>query len=223
MTAGPPSSVTPDWPATKPSAIESDAFGPLTAELRHAEANHHDVETLLRRLVAARGFSDADNTAAVLHYRVKHATRRPAQAGRARKAPRLIAGLIPHADGPMATDMRDALDQRQNLIETRADATLDIALNEAAPWTEALGAPPNDRRRYTAWRRAARTVAAYRDRYQITDDTPLGSPPTSTAQKIDAARARAALDRAQNLVNAAHHQTGASIRPTAPERVGPAL
>ena len=29
-------------------------------------------------------------------------------------------------------------------------------------------------------------VAAYRDRYRITDDTPLGAPPESAAQKIDA-------------------------------------
>jgi len=204
------------------SVIESDAFGPLAAELRRAEANHHDVETLLPRLVAARGFSDADDIAAVLHYRVEHATRRPARAGRARKAPRLIAGLIPHADGPMATDMRDALDQRQNLIETRADAVLDIALNEAAPWTKALGTPPTDRRRYASWRRAARTVAAYRDRYQIAAQAPLGEAPTSTAQKIDAARARAALDRAGNLADVAHQPEGPS-RPPGPVRVGHVL
>ena len=182
----------------------------------------HNVETLLPRLVAARGFSDADDIAAVLHYRVEQATRRPAQSGRARKTARLIAGLIPHADGPMATDMRNALDQRQNLIETRADAALDIALNEAAPWTEALGTPPTDRRRYTAWRQAARTVAAYRDRYQIADDTPLGSPPTSTAQKIDAARARASLDRAHRSREAVQ-QTEPPLRPARQERVRPAL
>jgi hypothetical protein len=51
------------------AAVESEAFGPLTAELRRAEANHHDIETLLPRLVAARGFDDADDIAAVLHYR----------------------------------------------------------------------------------------------------------------------------------------------------------
>lgn len=31
--------------------IESDAFGPLTAELRRAEANNHDLAVLLPRLV----------------------------------------------------------------------------------------------------------------------------------------------------------------------------
>ncbi|MBR7502465.1 hypothetical protein KCW65_20440, partial [Mycobacterium tuberculosis] len=34
------------------SAIESEAFGPLAVELRRAEANHHNVDALLPRLVA---------------------------------------------------------------------------------------------------------------------------------------------------------------------------
>src|SRR5690606_3143837 len=40
------------------SVVDSDAFGPLTAELRRAEANNHDVERLLPRLVRARDFGD---------------------------------------------------------------------------------------------------------------------------------------------------------------------
>ena len=40
-------------------------------------------------------------------------------------------------------------------------------------------------------------VAAYRDRYRITDDTPLGAPPATELQKIEAARAVAATHRAQ--------------------------
>ncbi|WP_313366566.1 MobF family relaxase [Microbacterium sp.] len=179
------------------SAIESEAFGPLTAELRRAEANHHNVDTLLPRLVAARGFSDADDIAAVLHYRVERATARPAGSGRTRKPPRLIAGLLAQAHGVIDVEMRAALDEREELIEARADAVLDGALTESVPWTKALGAQPNDRRRAATWRKAARVVAAYRDRYRITDDAPLGAPPESAAQKIDAARARAALDQAR--------------------------
>src|SRR5690606_38930842 len=66
-------------------AISSPAFGALTAELRRAEANQHDIETLLPRLVRARAFGDADDIAAVLHYRVSRATQRPAGSGRTRK------------------------------------------------------------------------------------------------------------------------------------------
>ena len=181
------------------SAIESDAFGPLTAELRRAEANHHDVDALLPRLVAARGFGDADDIAAVLHYRVERATARPAGSGRTRKPARLIAGLIPSAHGVIDVEMRAALDEREELIEARADAVLEAALTESTPWTNALGAAPTDRRRAATWRKAARVVAAYRDRYRITDDAPLGAPPESAAQKIDAARARAALEQVRAL------------------------
>ena len=181
------------------AAVSSPAFGALTSELRRAEANHHDIEALLPRLVRARGFSDADDIAAVLHYRVARATARPAGSGRARKAPRLIAGLIPEATGTMSGELRQALAERRDLIETRADALLDTALTENQGWTKALGTPPKDVKTAATWRRLARTVAAYRDRYGITDATPLGVPAEDDAQKIDAARARAALDRARDL------------------------
>ncbi len=180
-------------------AINSPAFGALTAELRRAEANQHDIEALLPRLVRARRFGDADDIAAVLHYRLAKATTRPAGSGRTRKAPRLIAGLIPEATGTMSTDMQRALTERRDLIETRADAILDQALNAGESWTTALGTPPKDERAAATWRRHARTVAAYRDRYGITATTALGAPPESTAQKIDAARARTAFDRARDL------------------------
>ena len=184
------------------SAIESDAFGPLAAELRRAEANHHDVEALLPRLVAARGFDDADGIAAVLHYRVERATARPAGSGRNRKPARLIAGLIPQAHGVIDAEMRAALEERDSLIEAGADAALDAALTDCAPWARALGTPPTDRRRAPAWRKAARVVGAYRDRYRITDDAPLGTPPESAAQRVDAARTRAALRQASDIATA---------------------
>ncbi|WP_372967102.1 MobF family relaxase [Microbacterium sp.] len=184
-------------------AIASPTFGALTAELRRAEANHHDIETLLPRLVRARGFTDADDIAAVLHYRVSRATARPAGSGRARKAPRLITGLIPEATGTVSSEFRQALTERRDLIETRADALLDTALTEKQTWTNALGAPPKDAKTEATWRRLARTVVAYRDRYGITDPTPLGTPSENDAEKIDAARAKAALDRARSLARGA--------------------
>jgi hypothetical protein len=97
--------------------------------------------------------------------------------------------------------MRTALDEREALIEARADAVLDGALTDGAPWTTAIGTRHGDARRAAAWWKAARVVAAYRDRYRITGDTPLGVPPVSEAQKIDAARARAAIMRAQGHAN----------------------
>lgn len=100
------------------AVIDSDAFGALTAELRRAEANHHNVDTLLPRLIKARRFADADDIASVIHHRLANATTRPAGSGRTRQAPRLIAGLIPEATGPMNLDMHQALTERRHLSET---------------------------------------------------------------------------------------------------------
>ena len=181
------------------AVIDSDAFGALTAELRRAEANNHNVDALLPKLVGARGFTDAQDIASVLHHRVELATARPAGSGRKRAAPHLIAGLIPEANGPMSQDMRGAFDERRDLIEARADAALDRAINDGEAWVKTLGPVPKDARSAAAWKQRARVIAAYRDRYGITGTTPLGAPAGNETQKINAARAHAALDRARAL------------------------
>ena len=102
----------------------------------------------------------------------------------------------------MTDEMRRALDERRELIEARAEAVLAGALADKAPWTAQLGPEPKGLNQGKAWRRAAAVVAAYRDRYQVTDDrTPLGPAPRTTRQKIDAARACAALDHASAITS----------------------
>jgi len=174
--------------------IESDAFGPLTAELRRAEANHHDLATLLPRLVRARGFGDADDIAAVMRHRLTAATARPAGAGRTRRVPKLIAGLVPEAVGPVADDMRQALDERRDLIAQRADAVLGKAMADSERWVTSLGEAPVVETRRERWLFAARTIAAYRDRYSVTTPSPLGSRPNATAQRIDYERVEKVLN-----------------------------
>lgn len=183
--------------------LASDAYGALSAELRNAEANHHNLGHLIPRLVQVRSFEDASDIASVLHARLARAISRPAGSGRTRKPPRLIAGLIPTADGPMDPGMRQALAERQTLIEQRATALLDTAIASGEPWTERLGPKPDEPREQAAWLASARTIVAYRDRYQITGNMPLGAPPAPIAQKIDVARARAALDRTLQLATRA--------------------
>lgn len=203
-------------------AVTSDAFGALTAELRRAEANGHVPDTLLPRLVAARGFADPDDIAAVLHYRVVNATgQRRTGSARRRQAPRLIAGLIPHASGLMTEDMRHALDERQHLIEQRARALAETALADDEPWTRHLGDPPRDERRRAVWMRHVATVAAYRDRYHISADNPLGPPPEHTAQRVDVARARTALADAQRFGEA--DRPDRTARASTARRDGPSI
>ena len=173
--------------------IDSDAFGPLTTELRRAEANHHDVADLLPRVVRARGFGDADDIAAVIRHRVAAVTTRAAGSGRSYSAPRLVAGLIHEAIGAMSEEMQQALVERRDLIEERVDVVLNTAVADSAPWIAALGAEPADPQCAAAWYRAASVIASYRDRYQITSAAIFGASPDSTTQKVDYARAEAAL------------------------------
>ncbi|MGO1545304.1 MAG: MobF family relaxase [Gulosibacter sp.] len=196
------------------AATESDAFGPLAAELRRAEANHHDVDALLPRLVRARGFDDAEDIAAVLRHRLASVTARAAGSGRSRKAPRLIVGLIPEATGAMSDEMQKALAERRALMEERADAVLDRDLAAAAPWVSALGAEPADSRARTSWRGSARVISAYRDRYQITSNDALGEAPQGTTQRIDRYRAEAEL---RALIRHSQHQDQYSHRRHVPE------
>jgi conjugative relaxase-like TrwC/TraI family protein len=191
-------------PEQAEAVIESDSFGPLTAELRRAEANHHDLEKMLPRVVARRSLDDADDIGAVLLHRLSLATNSPA-AGTRRLRPRLIAGLIPEAVGAMSEEMRTALDQRRDLIEARAMTLAEGAVATRHPWVRRLGEPPIHGPARARWIREVTTVAAYRDRYLIDSRLPLGDRPASDAQRLDAARANSALRRAKALADDAHH------------------
>lgn len=184
-------------------AIHSEAFGALTAELRRAEAHNYNVRNLLQRITAARGLDDVQDLAAVLHSRITSVIARDAGAGRRGPEPAMVVGLIPAAVGPMEPDMRCALDERGDLLETRARAVLDAALLVRAPWTRALGSTPHGSTA-AEWRHYACTVAAYRDRYGVVSARALGPQPSSMAQERDAARARAALRTAQQLADRDH-------------------
>nr|WP_205629595.1 MobF family relaxase [Jiangella muralis] len=202
------------------AVLSSEAFGPLTAALRRAEAHGHDVDVVLSRLATARPLDDAEDIAAVLHYRITRATSRPSKTGhrhgRGSQAG-LIARLIPEAVGPMIDDMRDALDQRRDLIEARATALAETAIADGQPWTRALGVTPRDSQLRRAWFAEVRVVAAYRDRYQITTANPLGVTVESTSQQADATLARAALRAARELAAAPPNGERGSVSHTAPD------
>lgn len=99
---------------------QSDAYGPLIAALRRAEACGLDLEFGLRDLVAERALVGVDDVAAVLHYRVEMWL---AAAGPTSTAGSdLVAGLIPRAVGVTVTDVARALVEREQAIERRVRA-----------------------------------------------------------------------------------------------------
>jgi conjugative relaxase-like TrwC/TraI family protein len=187
-------------PQEADQVITAPAFGALTAELRRAEADGHDVEHLLPPLVAQRGLDDADDLAAALHHRLATATTQGVlQDGLSvrRRPPRRIGSLIPEAGGPMTSEYQQALQERAVLIEKRVTDLVQGATREHEPWLSAVGPEPSEAGARHAWQAAARMIAAYRDRYGITSTAPLGNDLVSTdVQALDAARAAAALRQA---------------------------
>lgn len=65
--------------------------------------------------------------------------------------------------------------------------------------TGPLGPLPHDPTAARRWRVAVLTIAAYRDRYQITSDLALGPKPRSEAQRGDHDRAAMAAEQAASL------------------------
>lgn len=93
--------------------------------------------------------------------------------------------------------MHAALVERAELIEQRALAVLNQAVQGGETWVSELGPVPDEPARRTAWVRAARTIAAYRDLYDIEEADPLGEEPNGTAQRVARARATEALTTAR--------------------------
>lgn len=182
--------------------LASDSFGPLTAELRRAEANHDDIDILLSELVARRSLDDAEDVGAVLTSRLQHEPSRP-QRGRLRVGSNLIAGLIPVAGGSMTEEMGTALRLRRDLIEVRSLRLAEAAIERSEPWLDRLGVPPVDLSARRRWLRELRTVAAYRDRYRVDDRSALGDGSRTDAQKLDVARAERAIRSARAIADSA--------------------
>ena len=196
--------------------VGSDSFGPLTAELRRADANQPDIGRLVAEVVASRPLDDAEDIGAVLVSRLRKTSR--SRLGNRRADAGLIVGLIPLADGPMSTEMKSALTQRQALIESRATALAESVVERNEPWLRRLGPPPTVDAARRAWLHEVTTVAAYRDRYQVSERSTLGAEPRSDAQMLDAVRARRAIQRARAIAEEFAGHSDRSLTVTAEAR-----
>ncbi len=193
----------PEWAVD--AVLASEALGALIADLRRAEANGHDLDRVLPRIVAERGFGDADDPARILHYRLGRATAgRGSGRGPSR---RLIAGLIPEATGPMPDELRTALAERAHLIQQRARVLVIAAASKPTGWIGQLGPAPADEVARERWMLNAEIVAAYRDRYGIVSPTrALGrraQDHDDPIERLDRQRAAEAVERARRLAGVA--------------------
>lgn len=182
--------------------VETESFGILTTELRRLEADGHDINDLLPRITRAGSFDGVEDLGSLLRYRIqKVAATYPPSARRVS----LIAGLVPRATGITDLTMRQALQEREQLMQQRLDTLTTTAIEHPEPWMRTLdGMAPEARLA------AVRAVVAYRDRWGITYTSPLGPVPNDDAQRVDYERARTSL--------VSHQPDPQSTAPEAQER-----
>ena len=186
----------------------SAAYGPLQAAFRDAEARGLDIEAALPRLVAGRSLADAVDVAAVLHGRVDRWTQ--AAGGRNRQADNLIAGLIPR----IAACERPRAGARAESSVTRPWKGEPVHW-PTKPWSPARvgynvsGPRQLPRPGAKRWIREVSTIAAYRDRWHLSGQNPVGKlgNTISIEQTSQRQRALAAADRATALSRVESNQS----------------
>ena len=180
---------------------DSEHLVALAAAVHRADAHGLKPDTVLPKLAAAQPIPNDADPVRVLAARVARWTDHTMEtAPVARRQRRLIAGLVPAADGVTDPEMQRAMTERDALLEERATEIARRAINERAPWLQTLGAEPTSVARQTQWRRCVEIVAAYRERHDITDTTsPIGDPGFSWTQRHDYRQAAQAVQAAQRL------------------------
>jgi conjugative relaxase-like TrwC/TraI family protein len=183
---------------------DSEAHGPLIAALRDAEARGLDITTAFGQLVQGRELDTTDDIAATLHERVERWTR--ASATRRQGASQFVAGIIPQALNVTDHDMARALTERADAMNTRARTLAEQATNTGALWIRQLGTPPADPVRREQWLHEVSTVAAYRERWNVTGRNPVDAKATSIEQMGHQKRAELSAERASRIANDESHQ-----------------
>ena len=104
--------------------------------------------------------------------------------------------------------MAQALEERDQAMEERARTLADHAVGTGESWVQRLGTPPATPARRERWIREVSTVAAYRDRWPITGQSPVGKQgdTSSNEQTGQWQRALAASSRARAINSAALEQ-----------------
>ncbi|MFE4263373.1 MobF family relaxase [Streptomyces sp. NPDC056883] len=166
------------------SIVEAEAWPALRDVLSRVEAGGADPVAALQRAIPVRGFGDADDVAAVLHWRLHNddvvLAALDAAEQQLASGPLLLAQLhlrLPEEDGSekstYAHDLARAVTTRAEELAT--SAAEDATLGEG--WAAAYGPAPQDSGEATTWRERLASAAAYRDLVQLADTVPLGPAP----------------------------------------------
>ncbi|SDT36502.1 MobF family relaxase [Jiangella sp. DSM 45060] len=191
-------------------AADSEHLVALAAAVHRADAHGLKPDTVLPKLAAAQPIPDDADPVRVLAARVARWTDHAMEAAPSvvRRQRRLIAGLVPAADGVTDPQMQRALTERETLLEERAATIARRAISERAPWLRSLGAEPVNDAEQARWRRCVEIVAAYRERHDITDTaSPVGDPGYNWTQRHDYRQAASAVQAAQQAAGVLSEST----------------
>ena len=175
-------------PALLAKAEQSPEWAGLLGVLRDAEDRGLDAKAALFELAKLPIGQDQD-LASVLRARL----RRWEEAAGGRWSPRrdLVVGLVPRAVNVDDGELARAVREREAAIARRAHDLAEQAVRAGAPWARVFGPPPVDAAVANAWWGRIAVVAAYRDRWHITDDSILGDKSGVGSLQQAAHRARA--------------------------------
>jgi conjugative relaxase-like TrwC/TraI family protein len=190
----------------------SEAYGPLTAAFRNAEARGLNIEAALPDIVAGRNLHNLEDIAATLRERVANWTRANGHGPR-QAITRLVAGIIPEALGVIDPDYQRALTERADAMNRRARTLAEHAVATNAAWVGPLGPPPAEPTRHVAWLREIATIAAYRERWNVTSRDPIVADQASIEKTGHEKRAQAAAERAARLAVATTPNPPAGLEP----------
>ncbi len=118
----------------------------------------------------------------------------------------LIAGLIPRATEVTDPDLGQALIEREHAIEQRATALAERAIEQRAKWVQLLGQMPPESAHRAVWLANVATIAAYRERWNITGNTVIGN-----ESNVDSIEQLGQRRRASSAVKAAIKIGGGEI------------
>jgi hypothetical protein len=154
--------------------LDDEHFPELVLAIRHAYHAGMDIARELPRIVPAHSFESMTAQQLTTTIRVHLRTRPP------RGRSELVAGIIVDATiGLSDPQMLDALQKRYDLIEQRADSLADAAIETSQSWATALRRAQHPDQSGSL----LRIVAAYRERWDITGDAPLGPRPDQSADR----------------------------------------
>jgi len=106
--------------------------------------------------------------------------------------------------------MAHAIHERLDAMHARAADVLDQAIRDHQPWVAHLGRRPADPAAGRSWQQAALAVAAYRDAWNVTADTPFGDP-ANAVQRADATRIQGLLARTRVGTDTPTSRTPSSV------------